>query len=222
MMWGVVVIIALAVGTFFYVSRPLAAPSTDSTKPSDSTSVTAQPGETVFEIDNTQSSAKYEIDETLNGNPVHVVGLTKDIKGQIVLNTTNPAESKIGPISINARTFKTDNERRDNTVGRMILKSEEAANEFIVFTPVKMVDIPKKIEDGKKFPFSIIGNVSIAGVTQEVAFNGEATKTGNILVGTTESVINYADFGLVIPKLPFLAWVDNKVAISMNFVANAR
>ena len=222
MMWGVLVIIALAVGTFFYVSRPLAAPSNDSTKPNTSTSAATKPGESVFEIDSNQSEAKYEIDETLNGNPVHVVGVAKDVKGQIILNTTNPAESKIGPIFINARTFKTDNERRDNTVGRMILKSEEAANEFITVTPIKMVELPEKIEDGKKFPFSIIGNVTIAGVTQEVAFNGEATKTGNTLVGTTESVINYADFGLVIPKLPFLAWVDNKVAISMNFTANVR
>lgn len=215
---GVGVVAVLLVGFFLYSSRPLAAPTTTVT----SGDTAAKQGEQVFVIDNTKSTATYEIDETLNGQPVRVVGVANQVNGTIVLNTANPAASRVEGITINARTFKTDNERRDNTVGRMILKSEEPANELITFKLVEMFETPEAIKDGEKFPFSITGELTIAGVTKEVAFNGEATKTGKTLVGMTESVINYSDFGLVIPKLPFLAWVDDKVAISVQFTANAQ
>lgn len=219
---GIGGVAVVGVGIFMYVSRPLAAPSTNSAAPGTASGVAATAGEMVFTIDAVRSEAKYEIDETLGGNPVHVVGTTKDVSGQIVVNTAYPMASKVGPISVNARTFKTDSDRRDNTVGRAILKSEESANEFITFSLVKWFELPDKIEEGKEFPFSVIGNVTIAGKTQEVAFNGVVTKTGTTLVGKIESVIAYEDFGLTIPKLPFLAWVDNKVAISVNFTAVAQ
>lgn len=214
-------VVLVGVGIFMYVSRPLAAPSTNSATPSTSSGASAATGEMVFTIDGARSEAKYEIDETLGGSPVHVVGTTKDVSGQIIVNSANPMASKVGPISVNARTFKTDSDRRDNTVGRAILKSEDPANEFVTFNLVKWFELPATIEEGKEFPFSVIGNVTIAGKTQEVAFNGTATKTGTTLVGNIESVIAYEDFGLTIPKLPFLAWVDNKVAISVNFTAVA-
>lgn len=216
---GAVVVIGAAGGAFLYISRPLAAPTVVSTP---TTPVVTQVGEQVFVIDSTKSTATYEIDETLSGTDVHVVGVSPDIRGQIVLNAANPMASQVGPITINARTFKTDSERRDNTVGRAILMSEDPANEFITFTVAKWFEVPEKIVDGEEFFFSVVGNVTIAGKTQEVAFNGKATKTGAVLVGSAESVINYADFGLTIPKLPFLAWVDDKVAISLNFTANAQ
>lgn len=212
-------IVVIGAGIFLYISRPLAAPSTNSVSTNTTTGV---PGEVVFAIDSARSEAKYEIDETLGGSPVHVVGMTKDVSGQITINTAKPSESKVGPISVNARTFKTDSDRRDNTVGRTILKSEDPANEFITFSLVKWFDLPEKIEEGTEFPFSVTGNLTITGKTQEVAFNGVATKTGSTLVGNIESVIAYEDFGLSIPKLSFIAWVDNKVAISVNFTAVAR
>lgn len=216
---GAVVVAGVALGAFMYISRPLAAPTTVN---APTAPVTTQAGEQVFVIDSTKSTATYEIDETLSGTDVHVVGVSPDVRGQIVLNAVNPAASQVGPITINARTFKTDSDRRDNTVGRAILKSEDPANELITFTVAKWFEVPEKIVDGQEFAFSVIGNVTIAGKTQEVAFNGRATKTGATLAGSAESVINYADFGLTIPKLPFLAWVDDKVAISLNFVANAQ
>lgn len=221
-MWGVVVIIVLAIGAFWYVSRPLPAPSTNTTATATTTGPMAELGETAYALVAEKSEAKYEIDETLNGSPKHVVGTTTNVSGDLFVNMSEPAKSRLGTITINARTLKTDSDKRDNTVGRVILKSADEANEFITFEPAKLLGMPSKLEEGKEFMFKVTGNLTAAGVTKEVTFDGKATPSGKTIVGTVSTVVKYSDFDMSIPKLPFLAWVDDKVTLTLNFVANAK
>ncbi len=212
------ILILAGIGAFLYISRPL--PSASS--PADILRATIKAslveGEVAYLADNGKSWAKYEIDETLNGSPKHVEGLTNDIQGQIILNKTNPSLSKIGVFKINARTIKTDSAKRDNTVGRIILKSADVANEFIIFETSKIEGLPTDFKEASEFNFKIIGQLSVAGVTKEVTFNCKAVILNGKLLVNAETILPYSDFGMEIPKLPFLAWVDDKVKLSLNFV----
>ena len=226
---GGFVVVAAGIGGFLYVSRPLPEP----TKPVDTVTVATEPiliegrpdlapSGVVYTIDPTQSSAKYEIDELLNGKPKHVVGETGMVEGIVTINNEDPSLSKIGIITVNARTFKSDSEKRDNTVGRMILKSAEDAHEYIVFEPTNLTLMPKQITKDQEFTFKVTGKLTITGVTKEVTFDGKATQTNTAVKGLVTTTFTYGDFGLVVPDLPFLANVNKTAVLSLNFVAKAQ
>ena len=220
MVLGVVILVAASAGAFMYVSRPLPPPSqteVSDSAPVDTGDVTVNKNEVTYVSDPSKTWAKFEIDETLNGKPKHVEGLTSDVSGQITLNTTNPSLSKVGTFKINARTLKTDEPRRDNTVGRLILKSAEPANEFIIFEAIGLEGMPAKIAEAAEFTFKIPGKLTVAGVTKDVVFESRAVLMNGKLMGSAETTIKYSDFGMEIPQLPFLAWVDDKVKLSINF-----
>ena len=116
-MAGVVAI--LSIGAFLYLTRSIAAPSIaiqDSVTQLDSADTTGS--ETVYRISQDDSTAEYNIFEVLNGSDKTVVGTTDQIAGDILINLTDPSQSQIGDIRIDARTFATDDTRRDNSVAR--------------------------------------------------------------------------------------------------------
>lgn len=224
---GIGAVAVIGVGAFFYVSRPLPEPSQPVENQVTEPILTEgrpdlAPSGTVYKIDPTQSSAKYEIDELLNGKPKHVVGETNNITGQVTVNNEDPSLSRIGTIKINARTFKTDSEKRDNTVGRMILKSAEDAHEFIVFEPTAVTLMPKQITKGTEFSFKVTGNLTITGVTKEVTFDAKAIQTDTEVKGLATITLTYGDFGLVVPDLPILANVNKTTKLTLNFTAKAQ
>ncbi|HVU09682.1 MAG TPA: hypothetical protein VHD90_00335, partial [Phototrophicaceae bacterium] len=134
---GTLAIVAMiSIGAFLYLTRGISAPTEAAaeavTQLSASDNSTTQ---TVFRISADDSTAEYTITEVLNGSPKTVVGTTSEVAGDILVNLSDPAASTVGEIAINARTFATDDSRRDNSVARFILQSESDANQFIDFTP---------------------------------------------------------------------------------------
>jgi YceI-like domain len=75
---------------------------------------------------------------------------------------------------------------------------------------------------GDALEFQVTGDLTINGMTQAITFNVTATlETADQLVGTAETTVNYADFNLSIPDVPFVASVQDSVVLSLDFVANA-
>lgn len=224
MVIGVVVIVAVvSIGAFFYLTRDIAAPSTsvqDSVEQLEVTDVTS--GEVVFRISQDDSQVEYNIYELLNGTDKTVVGTTSEVAGDIALNLSDLSQIEVGAISINARTFATDDDRRDNAVARFILQSESDANEFITFQPTSVNGLPENIEMGETLEFQITGDLTIAGVTQTTTFDLMATlETEDRLIGQAEAVVQRSDFNLSIPSVPFVANVGEDVTLKLEFVANA-
>jgi len=217
----VALVAVISIGAFFYLTREIAAPSV-AVEDSVEQLATSDTSEIVFRISQGDSQAEYTINEVLNGADKTVVGTTTEVAGDILLNLSDLSQSEIGEISINARTFATDDDRRDNSVARFILQSESDANEFITFQPTSMSALPESAAVGDTLEFQVTGDLSIAGVTQVVTFNVTATlEAENQLLGTAETAVNYADFNLTIPDVPFVASVEDQVVLTLDFVANA-
>jgi polyisoprenoid-binding protein YceI len=186
------------------------------TTPAASAQATGAP--TLFEISQDSSEARFRVDEVLNGENNTVVGATNQVAGQISTNPTAPGTAQVGVIQINARTLKTDSERRDASVQNQILKTE--ANEYITFTPTKLVGLPQSATLGQSYTFQIVGQLAIAGQTHEATFDVTVTPTADgKLQGSAKTTIKYADWGLSIPSVPFVASVEDTVILELDFVA---
>jgi polyisoprenoid-binding protein YceI len=212
----------LSIGAFFYLTRSIAMPSIaiqDSVTQLDTADTTSD--QEVYRISQTDSSVEYNIFEVLNGNDKTVVGTTNQVAGDILIDLSDPTQSQIGDISIDARTFATDDDRRDNSVARFILQSEADANEFITFKTTRISGLPtSSIVVGDTLEFQVTGDLTIAGTTREATFTVSATlESANKLVGSAEASVLRSDFNLTIPGVPFVANVGDEVTLKINFVA---
>jgi polyisoprenoid-binding protein YceI len=210
---GIVAAVAVvAIAAFLYLTRGVASPtqSVQSVIPTlAATEKSGSDSQTVFHISQADSKAEYDVGEVLNGQPNPVVGTTNQVAGDILIDLTHPAQSQIGKIAINARTFATDESRRDNMVVRFVLQSESSANQFITFQPTSISGLPTSVAVGDTVNLQVAGDLTIAGTTKPVTFTVTAAlATADQLTGHAEATIQRADFGLNIPNVPFVASVD--------------
>jgi polyisoprenoid-binding protein YceI len=166
------------------------------------------------------SKASFSIFEMLRGEPKTVVGTTSNISGYFDANPSDLTEASISAIRINARTFQTDSNQRDNTTRRAILKTEDDANEFIVFTPSAMEGLPASAKIGDEVTYRITGDLLVSGITKEATFEGKGKFISDTeFNGTASTTVLRSDYNLIVPSFPFLADVADIVSLQIDFVA---
>lgn len=156
------------------------------------------------------SSASFEIDEILRDQPFTVVGKTSEIAG-----TIDYADGVLsfGTIRVNARTFKTDSERRDGAIANVILRSTDPVNEFIVFTP-------QQIERVSDAVYAVTGDMTISGTTHVETLQVTLTSvTDTEIRGTATGSLKRSTYGLIIPDVPFVASVEDEFVIKADIIA---
>lgn len=213
--------VAIAVGVIAYsFLKPVEAASEPIAAIPIAQTSTAAAGTTTYTIDQASSQARFIIDETLNGQPVTVVGATNQVAGQIAVAPTNPMTAQVGTIQINARTFATDSANRDRATQNRIL--ETATYEYITFTPTTLSGLPATATVGQSYSFQITGQLTIRDQTREATFTATATPNGDgTLQGAAATTIAYADWGLSVPEVPIVTNLAQTVTLELDFVARA-
>jgi polyisoprenoid-binding protein YceI len=179
---------------------------------------TADP--TVFSIVPEQSEVRFLIDEVLRGADNTVVGSTDQVAGELAVDPSNPAGSRVGTILINARTLATDSSMRDRAIKNRILNTN--SYEFITFVPTQLDGLPASATVGESYDFQITGDLTIRDVTQQVTFAVSVTALSETeLQGTASTTIMRGDFGLAIPNVPSVSFVAEEVILEIDFVAAA-
>jgi polyisoprenoid-binding protein YceI len=174
----------------------------------------------VYEIIQADSEARFELDEDLRGARNTVVGVTDQVAGQIALSYDDLSTAKVGTIQVNARTLATDNDRRNGAINRFILNTNDF--EFITFEPGEVIGLPESVEVGDTVEFTLLGDLTIRDVTNEVEFAVVATLASvDRLEGSASATVSRGDYALQIPSLPHVANVDEDVKLFIDFVAVA-
>ncbi len=213
-----VLIILIVAGVFLYATRAPEAPSQSIEQVGEETAQVTESDEARYQISQENSQVEFRIGEVLNDFDNTVIGVTSQIAGDIVLSGST---ATIGTISINARTFKTDNEFRDGAIVRFILKAEDSANEFITFVPTASINLPTSFFQGESFNGVIVGNLTIAGITKSVILNLEGSLSLEQLKGKVSGTLKRSDFNLVIPQVAKVASVEDTFSIQVDIVANS-
>lgn len=176
---------------------------------------------TIFQIAQSDSHVRFELDEDLRGNRITVVGGTNQVAGELAVDFNNPQATQVGIIQINARTLATDNDFRNRAIQNEIL--ETGSYEFITFTPTAVNGLPTTpVNSNDNVSFTIEGTLTIKEISQDVTFTVEVTAvSATQLRGLAQTTINRTDFGLNIPSAPGVANVEEEVDLIIEFTANA-
>lgn len=167
------------------------------------------------------SIASFTIDEEFRGTPQKVVGTTTEVAGQVQVDIDDLSTARFSDIVINARTFRTDSDRRDRAMrGPVILNSASDEFEFITFTVTAIDGLTGSLAVGESVQFNVSGDLTIKGTTAPASFNVQATlDDANTIEGSATAQVLRSDFEIGIPSVPGIANVSDQVTLTLDFVA---
>jgi polyisoprenoid-binding protein YceI len=175
-----------------------------------------------FQIDPSQSEARFLIDEVLMGSPKTVVGVTTLVSGMVNVNLSDIHQSTIGLIQIDASDFRTDDAMRNRAIRRFILQSSREEYRYITFTPTAITGLPTQAQVGDALSFQVTGDLKIREVVNPVTFAVDLTIDSEMQVhGLAKTTVTRTAFALNIPSVPGVANVADEVPLEFQFVAVA-
>lgn len=201
---------------------PAAEATTEATAEATEAAAVPDPARALYRISEEGSEARFILDEEILGNPNTVVGTTNRVAGDIIIDFANPASSQLGTIAVNARTLRTDDDFRDQSIRGQILESSQDEFEFITFDPTELVGLPTEpVGVGDEVSFDIVGDLTIRTVTQEVTFAATVTITSEEQIsGLASTTVTRTQYELVVETPPNIGNVEEQVTIELEFVAN--
>lgn len=174
---------------------------------------------TIYAIVPEESTARYRAQEELaQVGQNEAVGETQAIAGQIGLD----AEGKPVPcsrIDVDLRTLKSDEARRDNYLYKNTLETETYPLATFVLREVQGLNGP--LEEGSEAPLTLIGDLTMHGVTKTVAWQGKATLQGDTLTGEAATTFDMPDFAIEPPSVPVVLSLDETVRLEIDLTAKA-
>lgn len=192
-------------------------PTETSAAPADSTSPLAADGLVILGIVPDESEVRFNIYELLNGQDKTVIGKTNQVAGEVAVNPADLSQVNFGPIQVNARTFLTDDDRRNNAIRNRILLTNQY--EFVTFTPTSVSGLSGAGAVDQSYSFQVSGDLTIRDISKPVTFDVVLqAESDSRLSGTATAIIKRSDFEISIPSVPFVANVGDDINIELDLV----
>ena len=152
----------------------------------------------------TVSFAGFRVDEVLNNiGDFTAVGRTARVSGSIELSDTALVAATV---EVQMGALHTDNSFRDGRIYQALNTSEFPLATFTLAEPVAL---PAGMADGEAFSGSAVGDLTIKGVTNRVAFDLQAQLVGDRIVAVGSSAVVFSDFGVTAPTAPIVVSVED-------------
>ena len=164
------------------------------------------------------SSGTYRVQEQFVGInfPSDAVATSPTVAGTLVIAPDGSIVTAQSKLTIDLRALKSDQDQRDNFVRTRTLETDKFP--YAEFSPTRVEGIPAMIPTQGQVGFTLIGNMTIHGVTKEVAFKGIATFGRDSTVnGRAKTDFTFATFGLTKPAIGRLMSVDDKIELEVVF-----
>lgn len=165
-------------------------------------------------------TATYRVREELAGIPfpTDAVGSTRAVTGTLVVNPDGSVDSAQSKITVDLRTLKSDQDRRDGyIIGDRVLDTGKFP--FAEFVARRVVGLPSPLPSGNvaNAGFQIIGDMTIHGVTKPVTWNSMATFNPEIVAGRATTEFTFATFNIPKPAFAMLLSVADTIALELEF-----
>ena len=180
------------------------------TEPPDGTSA-------IYQIVSDQSNAQYEVEEELvNIGANTAIGKTSAFIGTIFLDDAGyPLPCSRWDVDL--RTLQSDDPRRDNFLYGNTLQTETYPLATFILTSVPDLETP--IQDGVETEITLIGDLTLHGVTRVVAWKATIAVTADGITGTAETGFQMPDFNILPPDTMVVISLDEHVELHIDIVA---
>jgi polyisoprenoid-binding protein YceI len=167
-------------------------------------------GDFSFE-DSTASFVGFRIQEQLVGvGATTAVGRTPTIDGSLTIDGTTVTDATV---TADMTDIVTNNSKRNGRVQEALSTDEFPTAAFTLTQPF---DIGMEPADGDTFNVDAVGDLTIAGVTNQVEVPLQAQVVGNLVVVVGSVDIDFADWNISVPSAPVVVSAENHGPIEMQ------
>jgi polyisoprenoid-binding protein YceI len=164
------------------------------------------------------SEVRYRVREQLAGLsfPNDAVGTTGAVEGTISLDAQGrvlPGDSRV---TVDLRTLRSDEPRRDNYLRRNTLDTER--HPAAIFVPAELRGLPVPLPASGTVPFELIGDFTVREATRRITWQATAAFDGPAANVRARTAFRFADFNLPIPRLARLLSVDDNIRLEADLV----
>ena len=170
-----------------------------------------------YKLDIVEATARYRVQEQLAGInfPSEAVGTTQAVTGTFVLGPGGAVDAKQSKLTVDLRTLKSDQEKRDGYLQNATLETNKFP--FVEFVPRRVVGLPARLTASNQAGFQLVGDMTVHGVTNEVTWNVVATFADDAVAGRAVTTVTFDHFKLTKPTLARLLSVDDKIQLEIEF-----
>ena len=170
-----------------------------------------------FIVAPTGNEARYRVREQLAGFdlPNDAVGATTEISGRIVVEPNGKVVKDSSKIIVQLTGLKSDKSRRDGYLQRRTLETDKFPNVELV--PLTFEGLSAPIPAGTTKTFSLIGDLTVHGVTRPTTWQVTARAEGKDVVGTAVTAFTFKDVGLDQPRVPAVLSVADTIKLEYDF-----
>lgn len=164
------------------------------------------------------SAVSYAVEERLAGSESLAVGVTNVVAGDIVINTEDPSESRIGEVVVNVEMFDSDSNLRDKRLRHDFLESNHWP--FARFETTSIDGLDVVFEEGGTYEIALTGELTVKETTSEETFTGTVTVTSGQLTADVSAVILSSTYGVGPINVARLAHTADEVTLRFELVAD--
>ena len=163
------------------------------------------------------SQASYHIEERLGGLSRTTVGTTTVMAGEIAVDTSDLAQSRVGEIVVNVEMFKSDSSLRDKRIRHDFLESSHWP--FVRFAATAIEGLDTEFADGAEYEVAVTGDLTIKETTQAETFKGTVTVTEDALNASMSTTVLSSDYGVGPINIARLVHTADEVVLVFDLVA---
>ncbi|MBM4419202.1 MAG: YceI family protein [Chloroflexi bacterium] len=197
-------------------NTPAAAPAL---KPAATNTSAAAGAATKFTI-GAGSAARFVATEQLVGRnlPNKAIGTTDRVTGAIVLGGNGAPIADQSKVTVDLSAIATDDRMRDNRVRNGTLEVSRFPNAVLAVTSVQ--GLPSPLPNDGEVTFTIVGDLTLKGVTKPTTWRVKATAGSTAVSGTASTSIKLEDYGMERPIVGPVLSIDEIIVLEIDFQAS--
>ncbi len=165
-----------------------------------------------------RSEARYRVREQLAGVsfPNDAVGTTSVIEGGISLDPQGrvlPGDSRF---TVDLRTLRSDEARRDNYIRRNTLETDRYPT--VVFVPIELRGLRLPPPQTGTVSFELVGDLTVRDATRRITWEATAAFNGQDATVRAQTAFRFADFGLRVPRVAVVLSVEDNIRLETDLL----
>ena len=163
-----------------------------------------------------ESRARYLVREQLAGRdlPNDAIGETPDVTGSIVFNQDGSVDPQLSSLTVDLRTLRSDQGRRDRFISNRTLESRRFPfAEFVINeAPGLAWPLPVDLED----TFLLKGDMTVHGVTKPLTWEVSARFDGDQVSGQAKTNFKFDYFDMNVPSVFIVLSVEDNIRLEVD------
>lgn len=163
----------------------------------------------------TGNEVRYRVREQLVGFdlPNDAIGKSSRITGGITLDDSGRVVREASRFMVDAATFVSDRDRRDNYVRGRLLTAEQHPTIELVPTALRGLAMPPS----GSATFQLVGDLTVRGVTRPTTWSVTAQFKGETVTGSASTRFAFTDFAMEKPRVRSVLSVADTIALEYDF-----